>query len=56
MTATHVTVRSLTRTVDEAGHRLYTDNLFTSTDLPNNLNTRCINCCGTARQNCKGML
>jgi hypothetical protein len=55
MTATHVTVRSLTRGVEEVGHELYVDNLFSSLDIFNDLYKRSINCCGTVRQDHKGM-
>jgi len=56
MIATQVTVRSLTRRVDGVGYKLYMDNLFMSPDLSDDLHTRGINCCGTIRQNCEGML
>jgi hypothetical protein len=54
-TVTHTTVRSLTRRVDGVGHKLYMDNFFSSSHLFHDLHTRGINCCGTVRQNCKGM-
>jgi hypothetical protein len=56
MTATHVTARSLTRTVEGVGYRLYTGNFFSSPDIYHELYTKNINCCETIRQNCKGML
>jgi len=55
MTATHATVRSLTRRVKGVGHKLYMDNFFFSSGLSDDLYTRGINCCGTVRQNHKGM-
>jgi hypothetical protein len=56
MTATQVTVRSLTRGVEGVGHKLYMDTFFFfSLGLFNNLHTRCINFYGIVRQNRKGM-
>jgi hypothetical protein len=55
MTATHATVRHLTRKVEGHGHKLYLDNFFSSPDLLDDLTKRKINCCGTVRQNRKGM-
>jgi hypothetical protein len=55
MTATHTTVRHLTRKVERHGHKLYVDNFFSSPDLFNDLTKRKINCCGTVRPNRKGM-
>jgi hypothetical protein len=55
LTATHATVKELTRRVEGLGHKLYMDNFFTSPDLFDDL-TKCkINCCGTVRPNRKGM-
>jgi hypothetical protein len=48
MTATHKTVRSLIK-------KLYINNLLSSPNLYDDLHTRVINCCGTVRQNHKGM-
>jgi hypothetical protein len=44
MTATHATVRHFTRKVEGHGHKLYTDNLFSSPDLFDDLTKRKINC------------
>jgi hypothetical protein len=49
MTATHATVAGLMRRVENAGHKLYMDNFFSSPDLFDNLHSRKINCCGTVR-------
>jgi hypothetical protein len=54
MTATHATVKSLTRRVEGVGHKLYMNNFFSSL-VYDDLHTRSINCCGTVRQNHKGM-
>jgi hypothetical protein len=51
MTATHVLVKSLTRRVEGTGHKLYTSSFFSYPDLSDELHTRGIKCCGTARQN-----
>jgi hypothetical protein len=53
ITATHVTLRRLTRGVEGLGHKLYIDNSFSSPDKCHDLYTRGINCCGTVIQNCK---
>jgi hypothetical protein len=37
------------------GHKLHMDNFFSSPDIYDNLHTRVINYCGTARQNHKGI-
>jgi hypothetical protein len=55
MTATHETVRSLARRVEGVGHKLYMNNLFSSSAIFDDLYTRGINYCGTVRQNNKGM-
>jgi hypothetical protein len=55
ITATHVTVRHLTRKEEGHGHKLYVDNFFSSSDLFNNLTKRKINCGGTVRLDGKGM-
>jgi hypothetical protein len=55
MTATHATVKQLTRSVKGHGHKLYMDNYFSSTDLYNDLTRQKINCCSTVRPNHKGM-
>jgi hypothetical protein len=54
MTATHVTVKQLTRRVKGRGHKLYMDNYFSSLDLYNDLTEQKINCCSTVRPNRKG--
>jgi hypothetical protein len=56
MKATHATVSSLTRRVEGVNYKFYIGNFFSSPDLFDDLHTRVINCCGTVRQNCKGML
>jgi hypothetical protein len=55
MTATHRTVRSLTRRAEGAGYKLYMDNFFSSPDTTEELYKRGIHCCGTVRQNHKGI-
>jgi hypothetical protein len=55
MTATHVTVRSLTRREEDVCHECYMDNFFFSPDISDALYTRGINCCGTVTQNHEGM-
>jgi hypothetical protein len=55
MTFTHVTVRSLTRRVEVVGFKLYMGTFFSSPDLFDDLHARAISCCGTVRQNHKGM-
>jgi hypothetical protein len=55
VTAICVTVRSLTRTVEGAGHKLYMDNFFSSPYVCDDLYTGGINCCGNVKQNYKGM-
>jgi len=52
---THITVRSLTTSVEVVGYKLYMDNLFTSPDIFDYLCTRNISCCKTVRQNFNGM-
>jgi hypothetical protein len=34
---------------------LYMDSFFSCPDVSDDLYTRGVNCCGTVRQNCKGM-
>jgi hypothetical protein len=48
--------KSLIRRVEGVGHNLYMDNFFSSLDLFDDLHIRPISCCGTVRQNHKGML
>jgi hypothetical protein len=55
MTATHATVRSLTRTVEGVGHKLIMGNFFSYPNLLDYLNKRYINCCGIDKQNCEGL-
>jgi len=59
MTATHMTVRGLTRRVKGVGHELYMDSSFSSPNVFDNLHTRGINCCGTVKKvvkECQGSL
>jgi hypothetical protein len=56
MTAAHVILKSLTRTVDGVGHKLYMYNFFPFPDLFDDLHISAINCCRTVRQSHKGML
>jgi len=55
MKATQATVESVTIRVERVGHKLHTDNFLSSPDLFDDLHKRAPNCCGTVRQNCKGM-
>jgi hypothetical protein len=55
MTVTHEKLKNLTTRVKGVGHKLYMDNSSSSLDLSDDLHTRTINCCGTVRQNCRGM-
>jgi hypothetical protein len=55
ITASHVTVKQLTRRVKGHGHKLQMDNYFSSPDLHNNLTGQKLNCRSTVRSNCKGM-
>jgi hypothetical protein len=56
VTATHATGRSLTRKIEGVGLKLYIGSLFSSPYLFDNMHRRGINCCGTVKQNHKGML
>jgi hypothetical protein len=47
MTATHATVRHLTRRVEGLGHKLFMDNFFSSRRLFDDLERCKINSCGT---------
>jgi hypothetical protein len=47
ITVTHATVIQLTRSVQGHGHKLYTDDYFSSPDLYNDLTKQKINCCCT---------
>jgi hypothetical protein len=53
--ATHVTVTEITRKVQGLGHRLETDNYFSSPNLLDDLAKTQIYCCGTVCPNRKGM-
>jgi hypothetical protein len=55
MTATHATVRHLTRRVEGVRHKMFMDNFFSSPALFDDLSTIKINCCGIVRPNCKYM-
>jgi hypothetical protein len=55
MTTNHATVSGLTTRIENLGHKLYMDNVFSSPDLFDNLHTKAINCYGTVRPNQKGM-
>ena len=55
MTATHATVRHLTRRVEGLGHKLFMDNFFSSPRLFDDLDGHKINSCGTVRPNRKDM-
>jgi hypothetical protein len=55
MTATHATVRRLTRRVEGLGQKLFMDNFFSSPKLFDDLERRKINSCGTVRHDRKDM-
>jgi len=55
MTATHATVRHLTRRVEGLGHKLFMDSLFSSPRLFDDLGGHKINSSGTVRPNRKDM-
>ena len=55
MTATHTTVRHLTRRVEDLGQKLFMDNFFSSPRLFDDLDRHKINSCGTVRPNRKDM-
>jgi hypothetical protein len=54
MTATHSMVRNPAKSVG-VGCKLFMENLFSSFALIDDLTTGKINCCRTARPNCKDM-
>jgi len=54
VTATHATVTELTRKIDGRGHKLYTDNFFSSPESFDDLVKKWIYCCGAVRPNRKG--
>jgi len=55
MTATHATVRHLTRRVEGLGYKLFLDNFFSSPRLFDDLDGHKINSCGTVRPNRRDM-
>ena len=55
MSATHGTVLELVRSVEELGHKLNMDSYFSSPALFDDLFRREINCCGTVRDDRRGM-
>jgi hypothetical protein len=55
MKVIHVKVQSLTTRVDGVGHKRYMENFFSPPELFDDLRIKAINCCGTVRQNHKGM-
>ena len=55
VTATHTSVRELTRKIEERGHKSYMDNFFPSPELFDDLVKKPIYCCGTVRPNRGGM-
>ena len=54
-TATHATVKHMTRRVEDLGHTIFMDNLFSSLRLFDDLNRCEINSCRTVRPNRKDM-
>jgi hypothetical protein len=48
-------VTELTARIENMGHKLFMDNLFSSPGLYDDLMAKNINCCGIARPNRKGM-
>jgi hypothetical protein len=55
-TATHATVRHLTRRVEGLGHKLFMDNFFFISETFDDLERCKINSCGTVRPDRKDML
>jgi hypothetical protein len=55
VTANHTTVSGLTTRIENLGHKLYLNNVFSSPDLYDNLHAKVTNCCGSVRPNRKGM-
>jgi len=55
MSATHDIVLELVRRVEGLGHTLYMDSYFSSPALFDDLSGRKINCCGTVRNDRRGM-
>ena len=56
MSATHGIVLELVRRVEGLVHKLYMDSYFSSPPLFDDLSGRKINCCGTVRNDRRGML
>jgi len=55
MTATHTTVRHMTSRVEGLGHKIFTDNFFSSVRLFDDSDIRKINSCGTVWPNRRDM-
>ena len=55
MTATHATVKHLSRKVRGCGHKLYMDSNYSSPDFYSDLTKDKVNFCSTVRPNHKGM-
>jgi hypothetical protein len=55
LTVTHVIVTELTRKIKELGYKSYVDSFFSAPELVDDLATKQIYCCGTPRQNRRGM-
>jgi len=55
MTATHARVKNLTSRVEGLGHKIFMDNLFSSSRLFDDLDRHKINSCGTVRPNRRDM-
>jgi hypothetical protein len=51
----HGTIQQLVSRLEDAGHKLFMDNYFTSPDLFKDLYKRKIVCCGTVRHNRQGI-
>jgi hypothetical protein len=47
MTAIHANVTGLTTRIQNVGHKLYTNNFFSSLNLYDDLHIKIMNCCGT---------
>jgi len=55
MTATHTTVRHVTSRAEGLGHKIFTDNFFSSPRLFDDLDRRKIYSCGTVQPNRRDM-
>jgi hypothetical protein len=55
MTVTHATVTGLVARIEHVGHKLYTDNFVSSSELLDDLYIKIILYCGTVRPNRTGM-